>query len=466
MADEVVISLQNVSKCFKRYAKPIDRLKEVLFPTFNYSEDFWALRDINLEIPKGQTVGIIGRNGSGKSTLLQIIAKTLTATTGAVNVQGRVSALLELGSGFNPEFTGRQNVFFNGSLLGLNQKEVEDKFDEIVGFADIGDFIDQPVKTYSSGMFVRLAFAVAVNVNPDILIVDEALAVGDIYFQQKCFSRLASLKSQGVTLLFVSHDMSAVYRLCDRAILMDSGQAVLASSTKEVVELYEVKFLECMSLDSSIESEASPQISEHIDHQETRKSLSDNCDNERETEYPINAARGFDIIQENNSISLTSARVKIESIKICDKTDNEIPFVICDQQIKLSIAVIFLQPITNPIIGLQIRDRTGMTLFQTNTYMMGKSIGSTEINTIVEATFTFKASLAEGEYTVTVGVANEGIGQWGFEEALLQVNDAYSFKVLRNQTSDVWFGLINLSPSLSIGKRKIVFLNSHETLAS
>jgi len=465
MADEVVISLNNVSKCFKRYAKPIDRLKEVLFPTFNYSDDFWALRDINLEIPKGQTVGIIGRNGSGKSTLLQIIAKTLTATTGEVNVQGKVSALLELGSGFNPEFTGRQNVFFNGSLLGLNQKEVEDKFDEIVGFADIGDFIDQPVKTYSSGMFVRLAFAVAVNVNPDILIVDEALAVGDIYFQQKCFSRLASLKSQGTTLLFVSHDMSAVYRLCDRSILMDSGQSVLASSTKEVVELYEVKFLECMSLDSSIESEVS-QISEHIDHQENCKSLSDTHDIDRQTESSIKAARRFDISQENNAISLTSERVKIESIKIFDKTDSEIPFVVCDQQIKLSIAVIFLQPITNPIIGLQIRDRTGMTLFQTNTYMMGKSIGSTEINTIVEATFTFKASLAEGEYTVTVGVANEGIGQWGFEEALLQVNDAYSFKVLRNQTSEVWFGLINLSPSLSIGKRKNIFLNSHETLAS
>jgi lipopolysaccharide transport system ATP-binding protein len=184
MGEEIAISLKNVSKCYKRYARPVDRLKEILLPGKSIAQEFWALRDINLEIPKGETLGIIGQNGSGKSTMLQIIAKTLTPTTGEVQVNGRVSALLELGSGFNPEFTGRQNVFFNGRLLGLSHEEIEDKFDEIAAFADIGDFIDQPVKTYSSGMFVRLAFAVAVSVNPDILIVDEALAVGDIYFSK------------------------------------------------------------------------------------------------------------------------------------------------------------------------------------------------------------------------------------------------------------------------------------------
>lgn len=187
---EVAVSLNNISKCFKRYNHPTDRLKEILLPGRIRAAEFWALRDINLEVPKGQTIGIIGRNGSGKSTLLQIIAGTLTPTTGDVRVKGRVSALLELGSGFNSEFTGRQNIFFNGRLLGLSQREIEDRFDEIAGFADIGDFINQPVKTYSSGMFVRLAFAVVVNVSPEVLIVDEALAVGDMVFQHRCMRRM------------------------------------------------------------------------------------------------------------------------------------------------------------------------------------------------------------------------------------------------------------------------------------
>ncbi|MEO0933885.1 MAG: ABC transporter ATP-binding protein, partial [Cyanobacteria bacterium J06641_2] len=224
MGEEIAISLQNVSKCFKRYSHPVDRLKEILLPQKSYAQEFWALRDISLEIPKGQTVGIIGRNGSGKSTLLQIIAGTLTPTTGKINVKGRISALLELGSGFNPEFTGRQNVFFNGRLLGLTQQEIENRFDEIAGFADIGDFIEQPVKTYSSGMFVRLAFAVAVNVDPEVLIVDEALAVGDVVFQHRCMRRMRALMDSGVTTLFVSHDSGAIKTLCNSAVMIHDGQ--------------------------------------------------------------------------------------------------------------------------------------------------------------------------------------------------------------------------------------------------
>src|SRR4028118_716284 len=183
---EISISLNDVSKCYKRYNRPVDRLKELLLPGKSHAEKFWALQNINLKVTKGETLGIIGQNGSGKSTLLQIIAGTLTPTTGEVGVNGRVSALLELGSGFNPEFTGRQNVFFNGQILGLSREEVEAKFDDIAAFAEIGDFIDRPVKTYSSGMAVRLAFAVVANTEPKILIVDEALAVGDAKFQARC----------------------------------------------------------------------------------------------------------------------------------------------------------------------------------------------------------------------------------------------------------------------------------------
>ncbi|MDF5716595.1 MAG: ABC transporter ATP-binding protein, partial [Rhizonema sp. NSF051] len=239
MGEEIVISLTNVSKCFQQYAHPVDRLKELLLPGKRRSHDFWALQDINLEIIKGQTVGIVGRNGSGKSTLLQIIAGTLTPTMGEVQVKGRVSALLELGCGFNPEFTGRQNVFFNGRLLGLTQKEIEDKFDEIAGFADLGDFIDEPVKTYSSGMFIRLAFSVAINVNPEILIVDEALAVGDGVFIHRCMASIKDFQDSGGTMLFVSHDTGSVSRLCSQAVWLKEGNIVEIGEPDDISRHYQ-----------------------------------------------------------------------------------------------------------------------------------------------------------------------------------------------------------------------------------
>jgi lipopolysaccharide transport system ATP-binding protein len=235
---EIAISLHNVSKCYKRYSRPVDRLKELLLPGKSHAENFWALRNINLEVAKGETLGIIGQNGSGKSTLLQIIAGTVTPTTGEVWVNGRVSALLELGSGFNPEFTGRQNVFFNGRILGLSRQQIEAKFDDIAAFAEIGDFLDQPIKTYSSGMVVRLAFAVIANTEPQILIVDEALAVGDAKFQARCMKRIRQLKEQGVTILFVSHDSSSVKILCQRAALMNYGKILETGNPKDVVNHY------------------------------------------------------------------------------------------------------------------------------------------------------------------------------------------------------------------------------------
>ncbi|MEM8546357.1 MAG: ABC transporter ATP-binding protein, partial [Cyanobacteria bacterium P01_H01_bin.119] len=238
MSQLPIISLKHVSKLYKRYDHPVERLKEALFPTRVKAEEFWALRDISLEISPGDTVGIIGRNGSGKSTLLQIIAGTLQATTGEVAVKGRVSALLELGSGFNPEFTGRQNAFFNGRVLGLSQAEIAAKFEDIAQFAAIGDFIDQPVKTYSSGMFVRLAFAVAINVDPEILIIDEALSVGDEAFQRKCFARIYDLQERGVTVLFVSHSASSVVELCDHAVLIDDGEIIVQDTPKITVAKY------------------------------------------------------------------------------------------------------------------------------------------------------------------------------------------------------------------------------------
>jgi len=238
--NDVAISLESVSKTYQIFAKPVDRLKQLIWPTEKkFYREFPALSDISFSINRGETVGIIGRNGSGKSTLLQLICKTLHPSSGTIALNGRVAALLELGAGFNPEFTGRENVFLNAAILGLDQKEIESCFDAIADFAGLGDFIEQPVKTYSSGMYVRLAFATAINVDPDILIIDEALSVGDEAFQRKCFARIEQIQENGGTILFVSHSASSIVQLCSRAILLDSGEKILEGRPKFVVNQYQ-----------------------------------------------------------------------------------------------------------------------------------------------------------------------------------------------------------------------------------
>ena len=241
MSSELAIRIERVSKAFPVYDKPMHRLYQMLSPRsakHRWYREFHALRDINVTVRKGETLGVVGRNGSGKSTLLQIICGTLEPSSGEVHVNGRIAALLELGAGFNPEFTGRENVILYGTVLGLTRQQVEERFDEIAAFAEIGDFMDQPVKCYSSGMYVRLAFAVAINVTPDILVVDEALSVGDEAFQRKCFARINRIRDDGATVLFVSHSAGIVTQLCDRALLLDKGELLTHGSPKFVVSRY------------------------------------------------------------------------------------------------------------------------------------------------------------------------------------------------------------------------------------
>jgi lipopolysaccharide transport system ATP-binding protein len=246
-SNDIAISVKNLSKCYEVYATPRDRLKQFVLPRLQwlmgqqprqYFDEFWALNDVSFEIRKGETVGVIGRNGSGKSTLLQVICGTLNPTSGSVQTNGRVAALLELGSGFNPEFTGRENVYMNAFVLGLSNEEIDARFADIVAFADIGEFIEQPVKTYSSGMYVRLAFAVIVHVDADILIVDEALAVGDSFFQAKCMSRMRHIVECGTTILLVSHDINAVKALCRRTLWLDHGNGREFGETADVTRGY------------------------------------------------------------------------------------------------------------------------------------------------------------------------------------------------------------------------------------
>lgn len=269
------IIIQSVSKCYQIYSHPKDRFKQAISNRWRrfvggaesaspYYKEFWALRDISFSLEPGETVGILGRNGAGKSTLLQIIVGTLAPTSGEVITDGRITALLELGSGFNPEFTGRENVLLNAQILGLTREQALDRFDEIAGFADIGDFIEQPVKTYSSGMMVRLAFAVQTAVDPKILIVDEALAVGDMFFQAKCISRIKKLVDEGVALLFVSHDTGVVRQLCSRAVLLQDGRLAAIGDAKSVAEQYTSLQLEERNRAAKVALEAKEKLAQTL----------------------------------------------------------------------------------------------------------------------------------------------------------------------------------------------------------
>lgn len=409
MSEEIAISLHSVSKCYKRYARPMDRLQELLLPHSNKGNEFFALRDINLDIPKGQTVGIIGRNGSGKSTMLQIIAGTLTPTTGEVVVKGRVSALLELGSGFNPEFTGRQNVFFNGRLLGLSQNEINSKFDDIAGFADIGDFIDQPVKTYSSGMFVRLAFAVAVNVDPEVLIVDEALAVGDIVFQHRCMRRMRALMDSGVTTLFVSHDSGAIKTLCNSVIMIHDGQIYTKGAPNDVTITY-LKLLTDLELGISATESKQTQQEEKFNKDTTI------------------ARRG-------------SGKAKIETVKMLNhlgEDAGETPVFGFNEEVTLVVEIKANQKLLSCILGFYICDKNGNEIIGTNTFEENVKIDKLEFRQRVVVNFKFKLPLRPASYSLTVAGAENN-------EALTfdWIDNAMVFQVLPPKTGKQIYALID-----------------------
>jgi lipopolysaccharide transport system ATP-binding protein len=403
MGAELAISLHNVSKCFKRYDRPIDRLKEILLPSKSYADNFWALQDINLEIPKGQSVGIVGRNGSGKSTLLQIIAGILTPTTGEVSVNGRVSALLELGSGFNPEFTGRQNVFFNGRLLGLDKTEIEQKFDEIAEFADIGDFIEQPVKTYSSGMFVRLAFAVATSTTPDILIVDEALSVGDEAFQRKCFARIQSIQDRGGTILFVSHSASSVVELCKYAVLMSHGEILLAGSPKIVVSKYHKLIYAPPDKLNQLRQEIRDLNNIHPSNQ------SENLTSSKEENRNITSRVSKDLSQYDpyllpqSTISYISRGAKIGNCRIETLEGKLVNILRQRNRYIYKYQVVFDEAADQVRFGMLIKTMSGFELGGATSHTTDKPMEHVAKGSVIEVEFNFKCLLQPGVYFLNTG---------------------------------------------------------------
>ena len=432
MSSDYAIKVENLSKCYQIYDKPRYRLWQMLLRgRKKYFREFWALNDVGFEIQKGETVGIIGRNGSGKSTLLQMICGTLNPTSGSIKVNGRVAALLELGAGFNPEFTGRENVFLSASLYGLTRKEISLRFNEICEFADIGDFIDQPVKTYSSGMFVRLAFAVIAHVDADILVVDEALSVGDAYFVQKCMRFLRDFMGKG-TLLFCSHDTSAIVNLCQTAILLNHGKMDMIGKPKDVSEQYLAKLYESIQGESrinhTIQAEESSESGEYIDN---RQKI-------------INASKLRNDIEifnfDPNKLGFGTGNAKIISVRILDPLGVPLSWVVGGDEIIIEIKCKTFVKMTKPIVGFMLKDRLGQVLFADNTYL-------TYINEEVQinvgdefiAQFLFRLpNLPSGNYSVSPAIAE------GTQEEHIQHHWVHDALIIQVHASSICLGLIGI----------------------
>lgn len=404
MGEEVAISLNNVSKCFKRYVRPVDRLKEILLPSRSYAQEFWALRDISFEIMKGETMGIIGRNGAGKSTLLQLICRTLTPTSGEVQVHGRVAALLELGAGFNPEFTGRDNVYMNGAIMGLSKVEVDERFDNIAAFADIKDFIDQPVKTYSSGMYVRLAFASAIHVNPDILIVDEALAVGDMFFQAKCMARMRRMMESGVTVLFVSHDTSSVKSLCQRGVFLEDGELKKIGKASEVVATYISLVHGDMNQELKLQVEENKDKSERIVHSNSEKIKKDSQVVSNSviskifvsTDQEIEFAEGYHRYGEGGA--------KVLDIKLLNSHNLPTTELESREEFTIQASIVFNKDLPTFCFGYLIRDIKGIDIVGTVTSIEKVYMPSVEKGEIYVVEMKSKNILNAGVYSLTFAV--------------------------------------------------------------
>lgn len=425
MSSEVAIKVENLSKCYHIYEKPRDRLMQMLVRgRQQYFREFWAVRGISFEVMKGETVGIVGRNGSGKSTLLQMICGTLNPSGGSIKATGRIAALLELGSGFNPEFTGRENVYMNASILGLSRQETDARYQGIVSFADIGDFIEQPVKTYSSGMLVRLAFAVAINVDPEILIVDEALSVGDEVFQRKCFSRIEAIKKKGATILFVSHSGSAIVELCDRVVLLDSGEKLAMGLPKTMVAKYQKLIYAPDDKRALIIDEIKASCAEidqsGLEYARNNIALEKSSAGEEGVEF---FDPGF---ISSSTIEYESHGAYIEAPMIRTLSGRQVNNLIRRKTYKYTFDVRFVSAATQVRFGMVIKTTSGFSLGGSLTASASEVIPYVAAGTTVSVGFNFECALNPGTYFLNAGA----FGIAGQEETVLhRLVDAVVFRV-------------------------------------
>lgn len=413
MSSETAIRVTGLSKCYQIYDSPSARLKQSIMgrvrgrlglPPKRYFREFWALRDVSFEVPRGQSVGIVGRNGSGKSTLLQMICGTLTPTAGQVATEGRIAALLELGSAFNPEFTGRENVFMNGMVLGFNRAEIARRFDEIVDFAGVETFIDQPVKTYSSGMRLRLAFSVQAQLDPDILVVDEALAVGDARFQAKCFARLRRLKDNGTSILLVSHATEQIVTHCENAVLLDQGRMLQTGKPRDVVNRY---------LDLLFGREAQGDAPAPTGGHDAAQAAAASAGRPGEAAAGDGLDFAGDRFASRANYNPHEYRWGDGAAEITDfeltAHDERYPSAIdVGAPIRLRVALRFARVVVRPILGVTIKTKEGVTVFGTNTERLGdarmRNLG--ESGTSMEVDINFTCRLAPGDYFVSLGLAS------------------------------------------------------------
>lgn len=441
MSSDIAIKVENLSKCYQIYDNPRDRLKQFIFPRVQrlvgfkprpYFREFWALRDVSLEIKRGETVGLIGRNGSGKSTLLQMICGTLNPTSGQVEASGRVAALLELGSGFNPEFTGRENVYMNAAVLGLTQDETDARFDDIASFADIGHFLDQPVKTYSSGMVVRLAFAVQAMIDPDILVVDEALAVGDEKFQRKCFARLEELKGKGTSILFVSHSAASVIELCERVVLLEGGVRILDGKPQDVVRTYQ-------KLIYAPPEEHKRLIQEYCaaDHADERASPDGGARHDCESER--GAAASFDpgLVPETTTIYPVQG-AEIASISILDQHDLVVNVLQPNANYHVEVTGRFLKDFAGIYFGVHIRNVSGAVITGQRYPEDGSYLRDVREGTEFKMRFSFRMSLLTGAYFI-----GGGIWSIGDPNCAHRIIDAVMFRIQQTDKQRS-FGYVDL----------------------
>ena len=395
----VAIKAEHLTKIYKIYERDIDRLKETFHPFHKkYSKDFYALNDISFEIRRGENIGLVGKNGAGKSTLLKIITGVLTPTSGNLIVNGKIASLLELGAGFNPEMTGIENIYMNGLLMGHTREIMDEKVNDIINFADIGDFINQPVKTYSSGMFARLAFAVNAFVEPDILIVDEALSVGDAFFQSKCMDKMRSMIQGGVTVIFVSHDTFAVKNLCERAFLMKSGKILMDAPAKEVVEVYRNMLLESRG---ELSQEQSQRQSNFVENLRGNSGVRGQVSGVREFSIE-NLERGKDIFAKNATYQrIGDKRAVFDNVQLLNLDGELISEVIFGQEVVLRMIIRFQKDVACLGMGYHIRNATGIDLIYTDSrFNDTKAIFDAKSGEIYVIDWKFKVELRQELYDI------------------------------------------------------------------
>lgn len=408
-----IIKVNNLNKIFNLYPSHKDRLKEIIHPfRKKFHREFYALNNINFTIHEGETVGIIGKNGSGKSTLLKIITGILTKTSGDMSVIGRISSLLELGAGFNPELSGLENIYFHGNVLGFSNKEIDEIKDEIIEFSGIGHFIDQPVKLYSSGMFVRLAFSVSIFVKPDILIIDEALSVGDVSFQMKCYNRFNTLREEGKTILFVTHSLESIIRYCNRCLVLNEGKLVLDGSAKEGVDTYKQIMVNQFNKATNV----------------------------------VKSKISSDLFVGDSLLRYGDNRASIIDFYLLDDQNNKVLQISNSSKVTFKLKILFKEFVANPVIAFTIKDVTGLELTGTNTYLEKTNLPSCEKGESISISFSQKLLLRDGNYTLSLGVVTIENGEVTVHE---RIYDALIFDVIN---SHGFVGIINPESTITFSK--------------